>query len=48
MNRIIVIIAFLSLSMGMRAQQDTRLWTLTPKVGINSSKMSVEDLWTDL
>ena len=48
MNRIIVIIAFLSLSMGMRAQQDTRLWTLTPKVGINSSKMSVEDLWTDM
>ncbi len=47
MNRIITIIAFLSLSMGMKAQQETGSWTLTPRVGINSSNMSVEDLWTD-
>lgn len=48
MNRIITIIAFLSLSIGMKAQQETGSWTLTPRVGINSSNMSVEDLWTDL
>ena len=47
MNRIIAIITFLSLCMGMKAQQETGSWTLTPRVGINSSNMSVEDLWTD-
>ncbi len=46
MNRIIVIMTFLGLSMGIRAQEKSRLWTVTPKVGINSSNMSVEDLWT--
>ena len=48
MNRIIIIIVSLSLSMVMKAQQETGSWTLTPRVGINSSNMSVEDLWTDL
>jgi hypothetical protein len=47
MNRIITIIAFLCFSMGMKAQHETGSWTLTPHVGINSSNMSIEDLWTD-
>ena len=47
-NRITAIIAFLCLSLGAMAQQETGTWTLTPRAGINSSNMSVEDLWTDL
>ena len=48
MNRIIAIITFLCLCMGMKAQQETGSWTLTPRAGINTSNMSVEDLWTDM
>ena len=47
-NRITAVIAFLCLSLGAMAQQEANTWTLTPKVGINSSNMSVEDLWTDI
>ena len=47
-NRITAVIAFLCLSLGAVAQQEANTWTLTPKVGINSSNMSVEDLWTDI
>lgn len=48
MNRFLVIFAFLGLSMGVKAQQETGSWTLTPRAGINTSNMSVEDLWTDM
>ena len=45
MKQIIMMAAFLGLSMGMKAQQETGTWTLTPRAGINSSNVSVEDLW---
>lgn len=48
MNRFLVIFAFLGLSLGVKAQQETGSWTLTPRAGINTSNMSVEDLWTDM
>ena len=48
MNRFLVIFAFLALSLGVKAQQETGSWTLTPRAGINTSNMSVEDLWTDM
>ena len=41
----LAIAASLCLSLGAMAQQATGTWTLTPKAGINSSNMSVEDLW---
>lgn len=47
MKKIIAVFALLCLSLGMKAQQEIHSWSLTPKVGFNSSNMSVEDLWTD-
>ena len=45
MKRIGFIWVFLVAFTMAKAQQETGLWTLTPKVGVNSSKVSVNDLW---
>ncbi|MBR1545895.1 MAG: PorT family protein [Prevotella sp.] len=45
MTRKIMVVAFLCLSLGMKAQQESGSWTLTPRVGVNSSNVAVEDLW---
>lgn len=45
MKRIGLIWVFLVAFTMAKAQQETGLWTLTPKVGVNSSKVSVNDLW---
>ncbi|MBQ9229667.1 MAG: PorT family protein [Prevotella sp.] len=47
MNKIIMIATFLSLTSSIKAQQETGKWALTPRVGINSSNVSVGNLWTE-
>lgn len=44
MKRITLIFAFLAFLLGVRAQQETGSWSITPRVGINSSVLSVEDV----
>ena len=45
MKRIGFIWIFLAAFTVVKAQQETGTWTLTPRVGVNSSKVSVNDLW---
>ncbi len=45
MTRLIMILALLGLTTSMRAQQETGTWSITPRAGVNSSNVSVEDLW---
>lgn len=45
MKRIGFIWVFLAAFTVVKAQQETGTWTLTPRVGVNSSKVSVNDLW---
>jgi len=45
MKRIGFIWMFLAAFTMVKAQQETGSWTLTPRVGVNSSKVSVNDLW---
>lgn len=45
MKRIGFIWMFLAAFTMVKAQQETGTWTLTPRVGVNSSKVSVNDLW---
>ena len=45
MTRIIMILALLGLTTSMRAQQETGTWSITPRAGVNSSNVSVEDRW---
>ena len=45
MKRIGFIWVFLAAFTMVKAQQETGSWTLTPRVGVNSSKVSVNDLW---
>ncbi len=44
MKRITLIFAFLAFLLGVRAQQKTGSWSITPRVGINSSVLSVDDV----
>lgn len=45
MKRIGFIWVFLAAFTMVKAQQETGSWTLTPRVGVNSSKVSVDDYW---
>lgn len=47
MNRIVLTTAFIAFCTAMMAQRQTGTWSLTPRVGVNSSCMSVEDMYVD-
>lgn len=44
MTRITLIFAFLAAFLGAKAQQETGAWSITPRIGINSSVLSVDDV----
>lgn len=44
MSRITLLLAFLASFVGINAQQQTGTWSITPRVGINSSVLSVDDV----
>ena len=44
MTRITLIFAFLASFLGAKAQQETGTWSITPRIGINSSVLSVDDV----
>lgn len=47
MKRLGFVLVFIVAVSVAKAQQETGSWTLTPRVGINSSKVSVGELFTD-
>lgn len=44
MTRIKLLFLFLTFFLGVKAQQETGTWSITPHVGINSSVLSVDDV----
>lgn len=47
MKRTLLIFAILCMATGVSAQQETGTWSVTPRVGVNSSTLSVEDVYHD-
>ena len=44
MKRITLLFALLATVVGTKAQQDTGTWTITPRVGVNSSVLTMDDV----
>ena len=44
MKRITLVFAFLATIIGAKAQQETGTWSITPRVGINSSVLTMDDV----
>lgn len=44
MKRIILLFAILAITIGTRAQQESGTWSITPRVGINSSVLTMDDV----
>ena len=45
MKQLTIIIALLAAAVGAKAQQETGAWSITPRVGVNSSVLSVDDVY---
>ena len=48
MKRITLLLPFLAAFLGIQAQQEAGSWSITPRVGINSSVLTMDDVYLDV